>query len=248
MTTGSPEKRTLTSYKTRTTAEWIPLIDEFLTRKPKSSLNAIAEDVWRRVNPHPPSPSDTAKHFKEFKKAVHRELKGGKQHFHLAPPEGNSLKSKRWMNLADYIKLFGEAAVDDTEEAASEEPPTSDDDQGGTSNREHSLTPLRPQVLGTSSNTGSPSISNSDKDAEIERLKAIIQGLRDTINQQGALNEQQGALYEQQGALYEQQGALYEQQGALIKQQKALINQQGALNVQPPSAQFSSMSLSGSGK
>ncbi|OWA53462.1 hypothetical protein BV898_17890 [Hypsibius exemplaris] len=188
MTTGSPAKRTLTSYKTRTTAEWIPLFDDFLTRKPKSPLNAIAKDIWQGDNPQPPSPSDIVKHFGEFKKAVQRELKGGKQHFRLAPRKEGSKKSKGWMNLR--IFELGEAAVDDTEEGASEESPTSDDDQEGTSSREHSLTPLRPQVLGTSSNTGSPNTPNSDKDAEIERLNKIIQGLRATNNHQHALIDQ----------------------------------------------------------
>ncbi|OQV18045.1 hypothetical protein BV898_07816 [Hypsibius exemplaris] len=235
MATVSPVRTTSTSYKTRARDRWIELIDAVLTRKPKSLLNDIAEDIWGRDNSRPGPLSGFPEGFKkEVKDVLHKE----KKHFHLAPPEEGNKKSVLWMNLADYIKLVGEAAVDDTEE-----PSNSDDDQGGTSSREHSQTPLQEdkKVSGTLSNTGSPSTLNLDKDAEIERLKAIIQGLRDTINQQGALNEQQGALYEQQGALINQQNAL-------INQQKALINQQGALNVQPLSAQFSSMSFSGPGK
>ncbi|OWA55518.1 hypothetical protein BV898_19902 [Hypsibius exemplaris] len=192
-------------------------------------LNAVAKEIWVQDNPGTLSrvPAD-------FKKEVQNALNEETERFILAPLKPGREKSLRWMNLRGFE--LGEAAVDDTEE-----PSSSDDDQEGTSTREHSLTPLRPQVLGTSSNTGSPSTLNLDKDAEIERLKAIIQGLRDTINQQGALNEQQGALYEQQGALINQQNAL-------INQQKALINQQGALNVQPLLAQFSSMSFSKPGK
>lgn len=103
---------------TRTSAEWIPLIDDVLSRKSKSLLNVIAEDIWRQDNSHTGPPSATPK---DFAKGIQLALNEETNHFHLAPVKAGRQRSQRWMNLRDFNKPVGEAAVDDIEEGATEE-------------------------------------------------------------------------------------------------------------------------------